>query len=190
MHQAMCAHMMGFPNARVFCVTAITIALCITGTCAVFAQQVTKTNTAEVSADNLVVDWDSGRLEFSGHCKVIINAGHQAEMTATKMVVQLNDQANRIDSLIAYGPVNFNVITEPNSQGLRRKIVASAQSQATYSEATQVVALSGGAQADMSTLGISGATAHFTGQTITANLKTSKLSVDDANLMVKTPVKN
>ena len=48
--------------------------------------------------------------------------------------------------------------------------------------------LSGGAVADVTTVGSDRQAAHFTGQTLTANLKTSQLIVNDANLKVQTPL--
>jgi hypothetical protein len=111
-------------------------------------------------------------------------------MTAPSMVARLTPKADKVVSLVAKGPVNFSIVTRADPKGIRRKITASARQEATYSEESQVVKLVGGAEADMLPLDAPAGTeaAHFTGQTISANLRTNRLTVDEANLTVKTPM--
>lgn len=152
------------------------------------AQNGTRTNSAEVKAKDLVYNWDTNEMKFSGNCTLTIFAGYDASMTAPTMQVKLSETNDRILRLVADGVVHFNVLTKPGEDGVRRKIVASAQQQAIYNEDTQTVVLSGGAVADITTVGSDRQAAHFTGQTLTANLKTSQLIVNDANLKVHTPL--
>jgi lipopolysaccharide export system protein LptA len=157
---------------------------------ATLAQQVRRTQTAEIKAAELIYDWDKSEWEFSGDCKVSIAGGHDAQMTAPRMSVKLSPKLDEIVHLIAYGPVKFHVLTRPNSEGIRYSINASAQKQALYREVEQVIELTGGAEADLVAVGVEGQTARFVGQKITADLKTSRLSVDDANVKIQTPVRN
>jgi len=151
-------------------------------------QQVKKTRTATISAEKLELDWVTNVWEFTENCKVTIGDGYNAEMSARAMTVKLSPKADRVLSLVAAGPVDFTVITAPDSQGVKRKITASAQKEATYAEDTQTVRLSGGAVADIRALDAAASVeaAHITGNTITANLKTNRLTVDKPDVTVKT----
>ncbi len=166
--------------------TALCVSLVLLGTVA--AQQVKRTRTAEVTAQTLVYDWNTNDFELTGNCRLVIGGGYDAQMSAPHMTVKLNDAGDRIMRLVAQGVVKFNIVTKPDAKGTRRKIVASAQKQAVYSEVEQTVELTGGAEADLTTLGADGQAAHFTGEKITANLQTSTLVVDDANLKLQTPL--
>ncbi|MFO7946371.1 MAG: LptA/OstA family protein [Armatimonadota bacterium] len=153
------------------------------------AQQVQKTQTATIKADSLEYDWSTETTVMKGNCHLVIDNDSHAEMTAPAMTVQLNRDRNRINFLEADGVVRFNVTTAPDDNGLRRKISAQAQGGATYRETTQEVKLTGGARADVSTIGTAAQAVHFEGNTITANLKTSRLRVDNAHLKIETPLK-
>src|SRR6056297_3306629 len=109
-------------------------------------------------------------------------------MTAPRMTIKFNGDHDRINSLDATGPVHFVVTTAADSNGVRRKITASANGGATYSEQTQQVRLTGGASADLKTLGAGAEAVHFEGNSITANLNTSRLRVDNAHLKIETPL--
>lgn len=155
-----------------------TLALC---------QQVKRTRSATITALAMEYDWDKNVVEFSGDTKLVIGGGYDATMTAPSMNVRLSAKGDKVASLVAKGPVDFTVVTKPDSNGQRRKISAAAKDEATYSEDTQLLKLIGGATADMLPLNApaDAEAVHFTGETITANLKTSRLSVDKANLTVK-----
>lgn len=165
-------------------------ALGLLATTVAFSQQVKRTRTAEIRADLLEFDWGANVFDFTGGCKLTIGAGYNATMTAPAMTAEIITSPATVKSLTAKGPVHFTIITAPDSQGRKRKIVATAKQQATYSEDTQVVKLVGEATADMTPLDAPEdvEAVHFTGQTITANLKTSRLTVDNANLTVKTQI--
>lgn len=150
-------------------------------------QQVKRTRNAVITSQTMEYDWDQNVVEFAGNTKLVIGGGYDATMTAPSMNVKLSAKGDRVASLVAKGPVDFTVVTKPDSNGQRRKITATATDEATYSEETQLLKLIGGATADMLPLNAPVGTeaVHFTGDTITANLKTSRLSVDKANLTVK-----
>lgn len=151
------------------------------------SQQVKKFRTGQIESKTLEIDWANNVWEFSGGTKLVISGDVSANMTAPSMVVRVG-KGNRLNTVTAKGPVTFTVYTKPDANGQRRKIVASANDQATYSEDTQTIKLIGGAVADMMPAegGTSAEAIHFTGKTISANLRTSRLTVDDANLNVKT----
>ncbi|MEI6504197.1 MAG: LptA/OstA family protein, partial [Armatimonadota bacterium] len=153
-------------------------------------QQVKRTRSAAITAPDMEFDWDKNVIAFTGGTKLVIGGGYDATMTAPSMNVRLTAKGDKVASLVAAGPVDFTVITKADANGLRRKIVASAKDEATYSEETQTLKLSGGAVADMKPLDAPAdvEAVHFTGQTITADLKTSRLKVSDANLTVKSQI--
>lgn len=155
-----------------------------------YAQTTKRTRTASITAASMEFDWDKNVAEFTGNTKLVVGGDYDATMTAPKMTARLSPKADSIVSLVAAGPVKFVVVTRAGSGGVRRKITASATKEATYSEDTQVVKLVGNAVADMAPINAPDTVEamHFAGQTIVANLKTSRLTVDDANLTVKTVV--
>jgi lipopolysaccharide export system protein LptA len=150
-------------------------------------QQVKRTRSATITAQAMEYDWDKNLIEFTGNTKLVIGGGYDGTMTAPSMNVRLNAKGDRVSSLVAKGPVNFRIVTAPDSNGQRRKIDASAKDEATYSEETQLLKLVGGATADMLPMNAAAdvEAVHFAGQTISADLKTSRLKVSDANLTVK-----
>lgn len=162
------------------------LALAVLVAATAFCQQVKRTRTATITAKTMELDWDSNQVDFSGNCKLTIGGDYNATMVAPSMSASFASKPATVKSLVARGPVSFTIITRPDKEGHKRKIVASARDQATYSEDTQTVKLVGQAVADMTPLegGDAVETVHFTGQTITANLKTNRLTVDDANLTV------
>lgn len=159
------------------------------------AQQVKKTQNATITAQSMEYDWGANTVNFAGGTRLVLAGEYNATMVAPSMAVQLGAKADRVVSVIARGPVDFSIVTPPDNNGQQRKIVATAKEQATYNDDTQTIKLTGGATADLLPQeaavvgdgGLARAEAiHFAGQTITANLKTSKLIVDDANLTVQT----
>jgi len=159
------------------------------------AQQTKRAQNAVVTAQTMEYDWAANTVEFSGGTKLVLTGQHDATMTAPTMAVKLSAKADRVVSVVANGPVHFSLLTQADANGTRRRIVATAKGQAVYADDTEILKLTGGATADLLPAegaaeggeGLARAEAiHFTGQTITANLKTSKLTVDDANLTVET----
>ncbi len=153
------------------------------------AQQVKRTETGTVTAD--LIEYDFGNNDFKATGNVVVNivGQHQAKMFAPTLSMDLNQDLDRILSLVAAGPVKFEVLTAADSAGLRRKILASCGSRAAYDADSQTVSMTGGAKADVSTLSVGNAeAAHFTGESITVNLRTSMLSIKQADLSVTTEI--
>jgi len=178
-------------------IVSVLVGFMLIATAVAVAQQVKKAQNAVVTAQTMEYDWAANTVDFSGGTKLVLTGNYDATMVAPTMAVKLSPKSDRVLSVVASGPVNFTITTKPDASGQRRKIVGSAKQQATYTDDTQIVKLIGGATADLLPVeGEGGAAAegglaraeaiHFTGETITANLKTSKLTVDDANLTVET----
>ena len=150
-------------------------------------EQVKHMRNSTITAQTMEYDWDKNVVEFSGNTKLVIGGGYDATMLAPSMNVRLSAKGDKVASLVAKGPVNFVVLTKPDASGMRRKITATAATEATYSEDTQLLKLIGDATADMLPMNAPSEVeaVHFTGDAIAANLKTSRLSVEKANLTVK-----
>jgi len=173
-------------RTRVFAAVAAIVGL---SACAVgLAQQVKKTRSAEIRAATMTYDWGVNTFEFAGDCHLQISGAYEATMTGPKMVARLNKKGDRVEHLTAAGPVHFEVVTQKDANGVRRKIVASSQGEATYEEATQTVALQGGAIADVTTLPATpdAESAHFEGDRIVADLKANTMKVDKPHMTVTT----
>lgn len=153
------------------------------------AQQVKRTETGTITADLIEYDFGNNDCKATGNVTVSIDGRHQAKMFAPTLFVDLNQDLDRILSLVAEGLVRFEVLTAADSAGLRRKILASCGTRAAYDADSQTVSMTGGAKADVSTLPTSNAeAAHFTGDSITVNLRSSTLSVKQAEVSVTTEV--
>ena len=155
----------------------------------VAAQQVRRTETGTVTADLIEYDFAHNDFKATGNVRVSIAGRHKAELTAPSLAMDLNDNLDRIIKLTATGPVTLNVLTAPDSEGLRRRIVASCSSRATYDAGSETIILTGNVKTDITTLPEGHAeAAHFTGQSVTVNLRNSTLSVKQAEVSVTTEV--
>jgi len=148
----------------------------------------TATRTGTVSGDKMTLDLKTNQFVFTGNCKLTIAGPYKATLTSGKMTFKLAAGADAIEQLITHGPTNLSLITEANQDGQQYKIVASASQGATYSRQGEQVVLSGGAEADIISLPEEPTSqrAHFVGDSITANLKTSIIEVYKAHLQVET----
>jgi len=168
---------------RVMLLLALAIGLAVT---VALAQATKRTQTAVITADDLVYDWETDIFEFTGNCRVQISGPDEATMTAPKMIVELNEKADRVKILRTVGKTHFSVLTAPNNKGQRRRIEASSNNGATYNETTQKVVLSGGAVADMTMVPPDERVhaVHFKGERITADLNTKQIKVSQAHMEV------
>ncbi len=148
------------------------------------------TRTATVIGDNMTLDLKTNQFVFTGHCKLSITGPYQATMTSAKMTFKLSSGSDDIEHLATHGPTDFSVVTQTDDEGNRYKIAATARQGATYSGKQHKVVLSGGASADIVSLpeGSDSRRAHITGDTITADLKTSVIEMSQARLKVETPL--
>ncbi len=172
-------------NSYVVTIVAMAIALTIT---AGVAQSTKRTQTAVISADTLVYDWDSDVFEFIGNCKVKIVGATEATLSAPKMIVKLSAGGNAIEELQTVGKTELTILTAPNDKGQRRYIEAHSNSGATYDERSRQIVLTGGAVADMTMRPPSATeriqTVHFTGQQITADLKAATIKAKQVHVEV------
>ncbi len=170
---------------------ALTLAIVLAASIYGQAAQMT-TRTADLQGDDMTLYLKTNQFVFTGHCKLIITGPYQATMTSAKMTFKLSSGADDIEHLATHGPTDFSVVTQPDEEGNRYKITATSRQGATYSGKQQKVVLSGGASADIVTLpeAPDSQRAHITGDTITADLKTSVISVNKAHLQVETPLES
>lgn len=156
------------------------------------AQASTKTQTAEIDAETLTINWDTNVWVFSGPPPAVLTltGPQQATLTSPRMSVRFSAKMDRIIHLEATGPVRLELVTKPDAEGNRRRIVATAKQRAEYSESTQKLVLHGGAEATVVALpeGPESQRAFFSGEVMEANLKTSQLTVQKAHLEVTTPL--
>jgi len=159
---------------------AVTLALIMLVGAAV-AQQTRRTETGDITAD--VFEWDLANNDFKATGNVVINieGRHKAQLRAPAVSLDWNDNMSRIMRAVATGPVHLDLLTAPDNKGLQRRIVATCGGRATYEGATEIVSLTGGAEADVTTLPEGNVeAAHLKGDSITANLRESKISVKQA----------
>ena len=152
----------------------------------------TTTRTGTVSGDKMTLDLKTNQVVFTGNCKLTIAGPYKATLTSGKMTFKLSVGADAIEQLTTHGSTNLSLITEANQDGQQYRIVASASQGATYSGKDERVVLSGGAEADIISLPEEPTSqrAHFVGDSITANLKTSIIEVDKAHLRVETSLES
>ena len=145
---------------------------------------------ADITADSMTYNWDTNVFVFSGNAKVVITEPYQATLTGPRMTVQMSNQMQGVTSVVADGPVRMVLLTQADAQGVRYQITATAQDRAEYSDADRKILLRGGAEADLVSLpeGPDSRRAHFTGDVIAADLKTSQLTVTQARVRVTAPV--
>ena len=167
------------------------LAVVIVLAASVSGQTVQKTTrTATVVGDKMTLDLKTSQFVFTGHCKLSITGPYEATMTSAKMTFKLSSGGDDIEHLATHGPTDFSLVTSPQGEEKRYKVAATATQGATYSERDQQIVLQGNAEADIVSLpeGPQSQHAHFTGQTITADLKTSVIEVSQAHLKVETPL--
>jgi lipopolysaccharide export system protein LptA len=155
------------------------------------AQVEKKTQSVDLTADLGTFNWATNIHEFSGHVHAVLTGAYAATVDAPKMTFKLTPKGNQVDDLVAYGPVRFVIITQPNASGVQYKVVATATDRATYSESNQTLVLKGNADATITSLPESpdAQTAHFTGDEIDADLANSLMTVTQAHMQVSSPLK-
>ncbi len=152
-------------------------------------QQTRRTETGKVTAD--LIEYDFGRHAFTatGNTQVTIKGAHESEIRAPGLSMELSEDMDQILTIEAEGPVNFEVLTAPDENGTRRRVVARASNSAVYRQADETIALTGDARADVTTVPDRGVdAAHFAGESIVVNLRESTLSVRKATIEVTTEV--
>ncbi len=151
-----------------------------------------RTQTTLIEFGDAIFHWDTNIWEFvstpAQGCKLTVTGSHQATMTAPKMSGKLTSGDKRIEWLKTTGPTHITVITKPDKEGQRLKIVATGSQGANYSELTQTVELAGGANADLISLPEGRGEAHFAAEVLKINLSTRTISASKGHLKVITPL--
>ncbi len=156
---------------------------------AALGQQVRRTETGTVSADEIEYDFANHVFTASGNTQVTILGKHNAQMRAPALSVEVNQQLTRILVMEARGPVSFDIVTAPDAEGTRRRIRVSASRSATYRDAEQTVSLLGDAKADITTLPEGSVeAAHLEGESVVIDLANSTLTLKQATVEVTTEV--
>jgi hypothetical protein len=152
-----------------------------------FAQAAKHTRTADVSADDMTWRYQKNEFEFTGNCDLTITGPSSATMTSPKMTMTLTSKGDQIKLLHADGPLQTTIITSPDANGVKHKIVARCSQYATYGEENETIQLVGNAVADLYTLPESpdAQTAHFSGETIRVSLKAGEVSAHKAKVHVE-----
>lgn len=156
----------------------------------VLAQAQKRTQSADITAETATYNWSKNTFDFSGNAHAVLKGTYDAVVKAPKMLVKLTAKGDQVESLTANGPVRFELISEPDEQGARHKVIATAQERAEYSEVSQKLVLRGNAEATITPLPetADGQRAHFTGEVMEANLATSELTVTKAHMQVTSPL--
>ncbi len=159
-------------------------------TVATAQQQTRDTQTGRLEYGELVWDFENNTFVITGSPALVSVEGlHDAEMCAPKITVDADAGLNEIKGAVASGPVRLNMLTAPDSQGKRRRIVATAQSKATYDQGAATVEMIGDVVADITTLPETGEeAAHLASERITVDLRASTLSASSGSFEVITEV--
>ena len=111
-----------------------------------------QTAQANIKADRFKANIGTGEWEFSGNCRVEIKGPDNAVMTAPRVTGRFDRSGSQVVEIRATGPVDFDVTTRRDSEGVQRRIVAKATTSAVYSAAARTITLSGSPQAAVSTI--------------------------------------
>lgn len=165
------------------------IALLLLAPGLVLAEAERRTQSVDITADTGVYTWTTNTFEFTGKAHAELTGTYEATIDAPKMVFKLTKQGDKVDSLVANGPATF-VLIQTDSTGAKRKVTATAQERAEYSEVSQKLVLRGKAEATIVSLPetADAQRAHFTGEVMEANLLTSQLTVTKAHMQVTSPL--
>jgi len=143
------------------------------------AQPAAQTDRATIDADQLEYDIDSGQAVLTGNCLVSIEGRVTGTLRASKVAVNIDTAANKIDNLEATGPVTFDGITDrvQGGAGKRVQVVGSCRDRATFSEKTMILSLIGAAHLATVTMPQDQDVkrAQFDGQTISYDLDANRV---------------
>ena len=151
-----------------------------------------KTDKADIWSDKFIYHWDTNLWEFIGNCRVEIKGPDKATMKAPKLRGKLTKRGTQLEQITASGPVQFDVLTRKDAEGVQRKIVASCDRDAVYDAGARTVTLTGGAVAEMTTIpqqGDAGPT-RFTADRLIINLKTLQVEGDNVHIEAEIPVES
>ncbi len=167
----------------VLAVGALTVAI---------AQQTRETRTGKVVFDQLVWDFENNSIVITGNpARLEVQGVTQAELRSPRINVDADANLTEIRGAIATGPVTVNMLTAPDTNGVRRRINATAQDRATYNQGDATVTMVGNVVADIVSLPESSAeAAHLESEQITVDLRASTLTATPGSFEVTTEVED
>lgn len=138
-------------NRRTLCavIALPLVALCMAAPAAGVEKQ---TSEANITADKFKANVSTGVWEFTGNCRVEIKGPDAGFMTSPRVVGQFDRAGSQVTEIKAFGPVNFDVTTRKDAEGVQRRIVARCTEQAVYAGAARTITLTGNPEATMSTI--------------------------------------
>jgi len=157
------------------------------------AQQTRETQTGRLEFEELVWDFENNTFVITGTAgkpaMLSVRGLNDAELRSPKITVNADSGLNAVHGAVASGPVTVNMLTAPDTKGVRRRINATAQDSATYDQGSATVTMVGGVIADIVTLPETGdEAAHLESEQITVDLRASTLTASPGSFEVTTEV--
>ncbi len=152
-----------------------------------------KAREATINSDTMVYNWKKDTFEFTGNCRAELKGDDQASMSGAKITGKFTKGGSSVSEIIAYGPVRFDITTQPDDEGVSRHITAQCKGNGTFSAATKTIRLTGGAEAIMTTVPMDPniEPAKFSGAEVIINLATYDLTVQGGvHLQVQLPAES
>lgn len=152
------------------------------------AQQTRRTQAGRLDFLELVWDFENNTFAITGDPALLRVEGlHDAELCAPRITIDADQNLTRIRGAVAGGPVRLNMLTAPDTKGVRRRINATCRDRATYDQATATVKMIGNVVADIVTLPETGEeAAHLESDEITVDLNASTLTASSGSFEVTT----
>lgn len=166
----------------------LVVVLAVTVLTVATAQQSRTTQTGRLEYGELVWDFENNTFVITGNPALLCVQGmHDAELRSPKITVDASSGLTEINGAVATGPVRLEMLTAPDSGGVRRRINATCQQKATYDQGGATVKMVGNVVADIVTLPETGEeAAHLEAEQITVDLRASTLTASPGSFQVTT----
>lgn len=139
-----------------------------------------------LKADKIALDFKTDIFIATGNCTLEYKGEHEATMTAEKMTFRLDEKGQQIAELTTTGITHIDLKTAPPNP---RHIVGRCNGGASFSETTQLITMTGGADVTVEDVGTAQPRRyHASGDTFSANLKDENMEVKgNANVSLVQP---
>lgn len=170
------------------------VAMLVAGVVVVaLAQQTRQTRTGRLEWEELVWDFENNTFVITGKpgkpALLSVRGLTDAELWSPRINVDADAKLTEIRGAVASGPVQVNMLTAPDTNGVRRRIHATAQDKATYDQGSATVTMVGNVQVDIVTLPETGEeAAHIESEQITVDLRASTLKASAGSGQVTTEI--
>jgi len=132
----------------------------------------------EFGAHKVQYNEDGDTWEASGACKVTFKVEGEYEGTIQAPALTMKEQGRRRQVVIARGPATLKLVLSGDAGAGQVEVVAACREQAALDSGFETIVLSGGATADVRSLGEGEAQpGHFAGDTITLCLRPKTIAV-------------